>query len=125
MYRRTSIMCDSEYVVNGCKGWAEQWRRNSWCTAAGPVAHADLWKRFLNLLESYGTYVTVSHVPSHAGVNENERVDELASHGRLRSPVWTANKLLLMVHKERDREEPGLDLHIVGVHGERAATAAK
>ena len=22
MYRRTFVMCDSEYVVNGCNGWA-------------------------------------------------------------------------------------------------------
>ena len=22
MYRRTCVMCDSEYVVNGCNGWA-------------------------------------------------------------------------------------------------------
>ena len=54
-------------------------------------------------------------MPSYAGLNENERVDELASQGGLRSPLWTANKPLLTVHKEREREEPGMNLHIVGV----------
>ena len=51
--------------------------------------------------------MTVYHVPSHAGLNDNERVDELASQGRLRSPLWTANKLLLTMHKEREREDLG------------------
>ena len=45
MYRQTFVMFDSEYVVNGYNGWAQRWRRNNWHTAAGPVAHADLWKR--------------------------------------------------------------------------------
>ena len=35
-------------------------------------------RKFLILLESYGARVTVYHVPSHAGLTENERVDELA-----------------------------------------------
>ena len=97
MYRKTCIMCDSEYVVNGCNGWAQKWCQNDWHTATGPVAHSDLWKTVLILLELYGPHVTVSHVPSHAGLPENEQVDTLASQGRLRSPLWTANKLLLAV----------------------------
>ena len=28
MYRKTCIISDSEYVVNGCNGWAARWRRN-------------------------------------------------------------------------------------------------
>ena len=100
----------SIYVI-GCIGWAERWRRNNWCTTAGPVAHGDLCKKILVLLESYGTH----HVPSHVGLSENEWVDELASQGRLRRSLWTANKLLLTVHKEREREEPGRGIHIVGV----------
>ena len=58
-YRWTCVMCDSEYVVNGCNGWAQRWRRNNWHTATGPMVHADLWKRILILLESYGPHVTV------------------------------------------------------------------
>ena len=54
------------------------------------------------------------HVPSHAGLPENEQVDTLGSQGRLRSPLWTANKLLLAVLRDGDREEPEQDLHIVG-----------
>ena len=29
--------------------------------------------------------------------------------------MWTANKILLTVHKDKEREEPWLDLHIAGV----------
>ena len=115
MYRKTCIMGDSEYVVNGCNGWAQKWCRNDWCTATGPVAHSDLWKRVLILLESYGPHVTVYHVPSHAGLPDNAQVDTLASQGRLQSPLWTANKLLLALLRDGAREEPEQDLHIVGV----------
>ena len=52
---------------------------------------------------------------SHAGLTENERVDELAGQGTLRRAMWTANKILLTVHKDKEREEPWLDLHIAGV----------
>ena len=69
----------------------------------------------LILLESYGPHVTVYHVPSHAGLPENEQVDTVASQGRLRSPLWTANKLLLVVLREGQREEPEQDLHILAV----------
>ena len=52
------------------------------------------------------------HPKSHAGLTENERVDELPSQGTLRRPLWTANKLLLTMHKEKQKENHGLDLHI-------------
>ena len=108
-------MCDSEYVLNGWNGWAQRWRQNNWRTATGPVAHSDLLKRVLILLESHGPHVTVYHVRSHAGLPENEQVDALARQGRLRSPLWTANKLLLAVRRDGEREDPEQDLHIVGV----------
>ena len=115
MYQRTCIMCDSECVVNGCNGWAEHWCRNKWCKAAGQSGPCRPVEKNMDLLESYGSHVTVFHVPSHAGPTENERDDELANQGRLSSPLWTANKLWLGTHNERDREDLGLDLHIVGI----------
>ena len=113
MYRKTCVTCVSEYVVNGCNGWAQRWRRNDWRTATGPVAHSKLWKRLLipRLLGH------MYHVPTHAERPENEHVDTLASQSRLRSPLWTANKLLLAVRRdgEREREGPEQYLHIVRV----------
>ena len=41
---------------------------------------------------------------SYAGLTVNKQVDELARQGRLGSPLWTANKVLLIVHKKRERE---------------------
>ena len=52
----------------------------------GPVAHSDLWKKIVALLEAYSSHVTVCHVPSHLGLEENDIVDGLANKGRLRSP---------------------------------------
>ena len=119
VYRRTCVMCDSEYIVDCCNLWAKQWHYNTWCTAAGPLAHAKLRKFFFILVESYGTLVTMYHVPSHAERTENERVDDMARQRRLRSSLWTANKLLLTVHEQREREEAGLHLHIVAVRESR------
>ena len=42
-------------------------------------------------------------------------MDTLASQGRLRSPLRTANKLLLAVQKVGEGEDPEQDLHLGGV----------
>ena len=39
----------------------------------------------------------------------------MATEGKPRSPLWTADKLLLAVRKEGEREDPERDVHIVGV----------
>ena len=76
MLQPAAILCDSKYIVDGCKGQAKKWQRNDWQTTAGPVKHTDLWKQILILLEVYGTHVAIYHVPSHSGLTENDAVDQ-------------------------------------------------
>ena len=95
MLQPAAILCDSKYIVDVCKGQAHKWQRNEWRTAAGPVKHTDLWKQILILLDVYGTHVSIYHVPSHSGLTENDTVDPLAGQGRMQSPLWRVNALLL------------------------------
>ncbi|HXG00298.1 MAG TPA: ribonuclease HI [Bacteroidota bacterium] len=75
------IYSDSAYLVN-CMNqrWYDRWRRNGWKTGKKqPVENRDLWERLLALVESLN--VTFKKVEGHAGVELNERADELARLG--------------------------------------------
>jgi ribonuclease HI len=57
--------------------WHESWKARGWRTAAKqPVKNRDLWEELLALLELHT--VTWKKVRGHAGVELNERCDELA-----------------------------------------------
>lgn len=76
------VFTDSEYVAKGFTDRrVEKWRRNGWKTSdKKPVANRDLWEQ---LAAAVGLHeVEWSHVPGHAGVELNERVDELAGQAR-------------------------------------------
>jgi ribonuclease HI len=70
---------DSSYVVNGMsKGWAKKWRANHWMrTKQDAAENADLWARLLDLCEDHR--VRFVWVRGHAGNEENERCDTLAT----------------------------------------------
>ncbi len=70
---------DSSYVVNGMsKGWAKKWRANHWMrTKQDAAENADLWARLLDLCEDHR--VRFVWVRGHAGHEENERCDALAT----------------------------------------------
>lgn len=70
------IFTDSQYVRNGITDWILRWKRNGWKTAGKkPVKNKDLWQA----LDSLNTTLPVSWhwVEGHAGVELNERCDEL------------------------------------------------
>ncbi len=72
---------DSAYIVN-CflQKWYVKWRRNNWKTASKkPVENKDLWEPLLDLAEKMD--VQFIKVKGHAGVELNERADELANLG--------------------------------------------
>lgn len=75
---RITIHTDSQYVVQGInEGWAVRWRSKGWRTAPGRRAkNHDLWTDLLRLVETHE--VTFSWVKGHAGIEENERTDQLA-----------------------------------------------
>jgi len=72
------ITTDSTYVKDGITKWIHGWKKNGWKTAAKkPVKNVDLWQRLDAAIEGHD--VTWHWVKGHAGHEENERVDEMAS----------------------------------------------
>ena len=73
-----AIHIDSSYVMDAIvKRWHEGWVKRGWKTAAKqPVKNRELWEALLALVERHT--VTWTKVPGHAGVELNERCDELA-----------------------------------------------
>ncbi len=77
------IYTDSAYLVN-CfdQRWFEKWERNGWKNAhKKPVENKELWQRLLELVRIYQP--KINKVKGHAGVELNERADELARLGIL------------------------------------------
>jgi len=72
------IHLDSSYVMNAfVKGWLANWQKNNWRTSSKePVKNQDLWEELLAEVERHE--VTWVKIKGHAGVADNERVDELA-----------------------------------------------
>jgi ribonuclease HI len=72
------VHTDSAYVQRAFDdGWLERWQRNGWRTSAKkPVENRDLWEAILEAARPHT--VRFERVRGHAGVELNERVDELA-----------------------------------------------
>jgi ribonuclease HI len=80
--RRCAVVLhtDSQYVQLGITEWIPNWIRRDWKTAdRKPVKNADLWQRLHAL--AAGHDVKWRWVKGHAGVDGNERADELANRG--------------------------------------------
>lgn len=79
--KRVDVYSDSAYLVNCMhQKWYTRWERNGWKNAKKqPVENKDLWVRLLDLLD--GLNVAFHKVEGHAGVELNERADELARRG--------------------------------------------
>ena len=73
-----TVHIDSTYVMDAIvKRWHVGWVARGWKTAAKqPVKNRELWEALLELLEVHT--VTWTKVKGHAGVELNERCDELA-----------------------------------------------
>lgn len=80
---KVTAYTDSKYVENAInKGWAASWRKKGWMNKKEPRVNHDLWARLLPLVEAHD--IDLKWVKGHAGVQENERCDELAveaTHG--------------------------------------------
>lgn len=76
---KINIFTDSKYLCDGInKGWAENWRKNSWKKSdKKPVINPDLWKTLLDLLQKHK--YKINWVKGHAGNPENELCDKLAT----------------------------------------------
>lgn len=73
-----TIVTDSTYLRDGITKWIHGWKRNGWKTSAKkPVKNDDLWRR-LDSVQIRHT-VTWDWVKGHAGHEQNERADDLAT----------------------------------------------
>ena len=81
------LVSDSEYVLNSLsKGWARKWKANGWRRSPGGVVpNWDLWQRLLDLADFHTVHV--QWVRGHAGHEENERCDQLATAAAADSPT--------------------------------------
>jgi len=78
----THIFTDSKYVIEGITRWVHGWKKTGWLTQnKTPVAHKELWERLEGFVSRRGERgaLTWHHVPGHAGIAGNERVDTIAS----------------------------------------------
>lgn len=70
------VNIDSQYVKNGITSWIHNWKKNGWKTAAKkPVLNQELWQKLDALNASLN--VEWNWVKGHAGVEYNERCDQL------------------------------------------------
>ncbi|MEM0989480.1 MAG: ribonuclease HI [Pseudomonadota bacterium] len=73
-----TVVTDSTYVRDGITKWIHGWKRNGWKTAAkADVKNADLWQELDAQTKRH--HVTWDWVKGHAGHEENERADALAT----------------------------------------------
>ncbi len=75
-----TLWTDSTYVLKGITEWIHGWKKRGWKKSdKKPVVNVDLWKT-LDALNAERD-VQWKWVKGHAGVEGNERADELARAG--------------------------------------------
>lgn len=73
---RVELHTDSEYVKRGITEWLANWKRRGWRRGNQPVKNVDLWQALDAAVQPHD--IDWRWVPGHAGVEYNERCDELA-----------------------------------------------
>lgn len=75
-----TIFLDSQYVRNGIEKWMDGWKKKGWRTASGSaVKNVDLWQVLDDLIARHD--IEWEWVKGHAGIEGNEKADELANRG--------------------------------------------
>ncbi|MBL4871622.1 MAG: ribonuclease HI [Robiginitomaculum sp.] len=74
------IWTDSVYVKDGITKWIHGWKKRGWRKAdKKPVLNKDLWQDLDSQVN--GKTIEWKWVKGHAGIEGNERADELARRG--------------------------------------------
>lgn len=74
------LWTDSKYLKDGITQWIHSWKKGGWKKAdKKPVVNVDLWQQ-LDIV-SENKKIEWKWVKGHAGVEGNERADELARKG--------------------------------------------
>ena len=73
------INTDSKLIVSAFnQGWLEKWEKKNWYrNRKDKVINSDLWIKATELVKIHE--VEFRWVPGHAGIEENERCDQLAN----------------------------------------------
>jgi ribonuclease HI len=81
---KAELHTDSQYVMKGVTQWIHGWKAKGWKTAdKSPVKNVDLWQRLDAARARHE--VDWRWVKGHAGHVHNERADELARLGMLKT----------------------------------------
>ena len=71
---------DSSYVKDGITKWIDGWKAKNWRTAnKQPVKNVDLWQALEEQIARHE--IEGRWVKSHAGIEGNEKADQLANKG--------------------------------------------
>ena len=73
---RVDFYTDSQYVQRGLTEWLPRWRARNWKRKDGALANVDLWQALDSAIQRH--VIHWHWVRSHAGNQDNERVDRLA-----------------------------------------------
>ena len=74
---KVEFYTDSNYLKDGITQWLEGWKRRGWKTASKkPVKNQDIWEQLDEVIQKHE--IEWHWVKGHAGVEYNERCDELA-----------------------------------------------
>lgn len=74
-----NLYSDSSYVIDGMNEWRYNWIANGWKSNKKSVKNRELWERLISLANEQND-LTFVKVKGHAGVEYNERADELATN---------------------------------------------
>jgi len=97
---KVRVCSDSQYIVNAINnGWLDKWKENNWLRNKKEKAlNIDLWKRLIKLMDIHE--VSFEWVKGHAGHEENERCDSLAT------AAMASKSLLEDVEYLKQKENP-------------------
>ena len=71
------IYTDSKYVKDGIESWIINWKKNGWKTSTKKIVkNRELWMELDDLISKHN--VNWKWVKGHAGLEFNEKADELA-----------------------------------------------
>ena len=74
------LYTDSVYLQKGMTEWLKGWKFNNWEKAQKKkIKNLDLWQELDSLMQTYT--VNWQWIKGHAGIEGNERADELARKG--------------------------------------------
>lgn len=104
---KVDIYVDSKYVHDAFElGWVRGWKLRGWYRAKRkPVKNPDLWRQLDALVSAHK--VRFYHVPAHAGVERNERVDRAVGKARRQRVNWQHDEVYEREHPRvtgQDRE---------------------